>query len=293
MTQQTSSLEYLAGRYSCELAFAHQHPQLCLEFIQKLLSDPAILDHIPAVKALREENEQLRSNFDLVSASCERRRDRIADLEATNAAQAEQLAKLDATLREIHRAADSQKVWAGQEYKYPYLAKKIVDLCALIQPSTPAEPQAGVELTDEEIDRIAVDMAILSGIIPDELAKRVGCFNGERYARTVYHNELRLFARAIERALNQRQAVKAEPLSAAQGMPEETYVLFGYATGKFLERIVPPAQGKLINNAVALYAKADFSQMNAAAQEESKEEIAEIVDAHTGIVLADEKEAAR
>lgn len=83
----------------------------------------------------------------------------------------------------------------------------------------------------------------------------------------------RLHLIATNQVVDLRKAVKPEPISATQGVPEETYVLFGYATGKFLERIVPPAQGKLINDAVALYAKADFSQMNAAAPEqaESKE----------------------
>lgn len=53
---------------------------------------------------------------------------------------------------------------------------------------------------------------------------------------------------------------------------EPTYVLFGYATGEFLDRIVPPARGKLLNDAVALYCKADFSQMNqpSPAAEEAK-----------------------
>lgn len=81
----------------------------------------------------------------------------------------------------------------------------------------------------------------------------------------------RLHLIATNQVVDLRKAAKPEPLSAAQGVPEETYVLFGYATGKFLERIVPPAQGKLINDAVALYAKADFSQMNAAAPADSKE----------------------
>lgn len=78
--------------------------------------------------------------------------------------------------------------------------------------------------------------------------------------------------RACEAENRKFAEAHAKLFAEKQDVPEETYVLFGYATGKFLERIVPPAQGKLINDAVALYTKADFSQMNAAAPEQAESE---------------------
>lgn len=72
MTQQTSgeTLEDIAERIALEVSNEHgwsgANPDLPIKqwnvlFVQALITDPAILDHIPAVKALREENERLNN----------------------------------------------------------------------------------------------------------------------------------------------------------------------------------------------------------------------------------------
>jgi hypothetical protein len=84
--------------------------------------------------------------------------------------------------------AEIQNIWAKVATYDTHLsdvlafARAIED--ALLQSSIPPEPQAGVELTDDEINELWV---------------------------TQKHPKVHNFARAIERALNQRQAVKAGP----------------------------------------------------------------------------------
>lgn len=60
MTQQTSSetLDSITDRYMGNSPLFGRHEVRGV--VEDVLSDPAILDHIPAVKALREENERLK-----------------------------------------------------------------------------------------------------------------------------------------------------------------------------------------------------------------------------------------
>lgn len=164
-----------------------------------LVQRPEILAHIPAVKALQEEVERLsglsKEYFDKLNGwqeayiKAERTLllagftdqggelwkpplgpspspllDRIATLEATNAAQAEQLAK------SIHYP----DCW--DTMAYPTVESALHELQAWFQcstepcQSTPAESQATVELTDDDLaHQIACVLAEVDGYDPDDM----------------------------------------------------------------------------------------------------------------------------
>lgn len=127
---------------------------------EQFLADPAILAHIPAYKALQEEVELcgaerriLSDKFDAVFNENTELRARIATLEATNAAQAEQLARLKDDLQL------SAEMRHEAEYQIEFAVKQAIELAlncyspddtvtdyqykirALLQSSTPAESQ--------------------------------------------------------------------------------------------------------------------------------------------------------
>jgi hypothetical protein len=178
------------------------------DFGRTLLADPAILAHIPAVKALQEEVERLRTEMEEqqitrlanYAVNLAKYGDRITTLEATNAAQAEQLVKLEI------------------EAKYNF------DLYQDLGQEMAKEPQAGVELTDEESTEI-------EGI----------CYSIQECKLTPERA-----VRAIERALNQRQAVKAEPCPLCHGITVEERVQeenTAFEAGRKFERELSAAQG--------------------------------------------------
>jgi hypothetical protein len=170
---------------------------------------------------LRAENELVQKWYDewfdcneLLNTA----NDRIATLEATNAAQAEQLAEAKAEAQEMgQRYLDASsemdqvcdKLGIERDLPLERILENIDQLqfehAALLQSSIPPEPQAGVELTFDIIEDVLPDGPML---------------DDGRIA--VSAQQLHNFARAIERALNQRQAVKAEPRD------ERTWMIPGY-----------------------------------------------------------------
>lgn len=161
---------------------------------------------------------------------------------ATNAAQAEQLAKLEGALRSWlgiaqHCSITDGMCCCGDNMAGHYDAMQcghmatdhgeyvtsllVEETNALLQSSIPPEPQAGVELTEvplniirywpdgmaERLEHVWKD---LLGFIPNYKLLDLQTMLAE------YGFEMKIY----ERSLNQRQAVKAEPLSAAQGVPE-------------------------------------------------------------------------
>jgi hypothetical protein len=139
----------------------------------------------PSVEALQEElavrNEDVEREVHIGNEYLAR----IATLEATNAAQAEQLAEAHAAMQEFVDRCDAGEARSS----YTYAKFK-----ALLQ-SIPPEPQATVELTDEEIIRIAAESGVCQ-------TNQVDMFSAHK-------ENLIEFARA----LNQRQAVKTEPVA--------------------------------------------------------------------------------
>lgn len=99
-TQQVEGLEEIAERV---LGVPSQNGYG--EVLRLVLSDPAILAHIPAVKALQEEVERFSTALSEANTNRMAMHAKIATLEATNAAQAEQLAakqaKIDALMLEF------------------------------------------------------------------------------------------------------------------------------------------------------------------------------------------------
>lgn len=138
---------------------------------------------------------------------------RIATLEATNAAQAEQLANLESALRRLYRGyvntvenGRSRIIDLGGECDPVDVMEQsdplLIEMRALLQSSAPAEPQAGVELTDERKSRSVLDLwsnPLFS------VEQRLD------YAVAEVRDLRRLLDAASRRHLNQRQAVKAEP----------------------------------------------------------------------------------
>jgi hypothetical protein len=190
-------------------------------YIRILKAIYAVAPVPPSVEALRIEADAMERALSLQETHLDKHVATIATLEATNAAQAEQLATACLMLsvgfgnaQQFAKICDQvqQEQEGDGEYGTAAAAcaqriREAIRGFAALQSSIPPEPQAGVELTDEdirEIIRVAVSEGRLSwlGYDLDE---------NEKYtipSLSPYHYQL---ARAIERALNQRQAVKAEP----------------------------------------------------------------------------------
>jgi hypothetical protein len=154
----------------------------------------------PSVEALRIEADAMERALSLQETHLDKHVATIATLEATNAAQAEQLVKLEI------------------EAKYNF------DLYQDLGQEMAKEPQAGVELTDEESTEI-------EGI----------CYSIQECKLTPERA-----VRAIERALNQRQAVKAEPCPLCHGITVEERVQeenTAFEAGRKFERELSAAQG--------------------------------------------------
>ena len=123
--------------------------------------------------------------------------DELQQLRAINAAQAEQLAELQNKYEELRSVIDG-----GSE------SMTHADAVAALLQSTPAEPQAGVELTDALIAAEAVRKSLAEKYqqgIDTNSADMGGNCDWARLEGAVK------VVQAL-RALNQRQAVKAEPV---------------------------------------------------------------------------------
>jgi hypothetical protein len=161
----------------------------------------------PSVEALTKEVEELQREN---SSRCELHRVVVAankELRTTNAAQAEQLAAVEAKKEEWRKLClqyDAQRMmfrdllqWVDK-YVSCALSGSIKEavsapLPALLQSSIPPEPQAGLELTEEDVERKFAEQWFYSG----QKSYRAHCREW--------------FVRGMQCALNQRQAVKAEP----------------------------------------------------------------------------------
>ena len=87
MNQQSNSVEKEVESLEAIVLRNREFGPLSWLAVGKLITDPAILDHIPAVKALREENERLnlalmRANNVKIENSEASLMYRIADLES-------------------------------------------------------------------------------------------------------------------------------------------------------------------------------------------------------------------
>jgi uncharacterized coiled-coil protein SlyX len=126
-------------------------------------------------------------------------------LESTNAAQAEQLAKLNPILTQLsgmwNQHPEDVKALLME---HGDMAKALNNLSTLLQSSSPPEPQATVELTDDEVRAAFIE-----------------AHGGDAAYYDSHGYEIRWTTRIVQRALNQRQAVKAEP----QKVPASEYQL--------------------------------------------------------------------